>query len=289
MDVFYPAPVPLKPPQIVARGTNVIGRLRDGVDARAAEAELNTLVPTLSVNSGHCSLSCCAITRVIVESLKTATVAPVRAQLVLLGVLVAVVLLIATTNVVNLFLLRAERASSEIAIALSLGASRVALAQRFVVEGIALGLASAVVALPAAALAVSTKFGFTEREIPRLHEVSFTWQTAALVLGCSVLISGARVGLIALTRASGLRRCSAVSAGRARHQLAAGAAGRPVSSPFRSRSHSCCSSPSCLLGRSFWNLRNANLGFDPANAMTFQVSLPWTGYLVHRRCGLPQG
>ena len=112
--------------------------------------------------------------RVSVVSLKAATVASVRPQLVLLGVLVAVVLLIATTNVVNLFLLRTERASHEIAIALSLGATRVALAQRFVMEGIVLGLASAIVALPAAALALSTKFGFTEREIPRLHEVSFT-------------------------------------------------------------------------------------------------------------------
>ena len=44
-----------------------------------------------------------------VQQLKAATVASVRAQLVLLGVLVAVVLLIATTNVVNLFLLRADK------------------------------------------------------------------------------------------------------------------------------------------------------------------------------------
>ena len=33
-----------------------------------------------------------------------------------------------------------------------------------------------------------------------------------------------------------------------------------------------------LLGRSFWNLRNARIGFDPDNALTFQVSLPWNGY-----------
>jgi predicted permease len=30
-----------------------------------------------------------------------------------------------------------------------------------------------------------------------------------------------------------------------------------------------------LLGRSFWNLQNAHIGFEPANAMTFQISLPW--------------
>src|SRR5262249_46250538 len=135
--------------------------------------------------------------RAVVQSLKRATVAPVRPQLLLLGVLVAVVLLIATTNVVNLFLLRSERVRHEIAIALSLGASRVAIAQRFVLEGMVLGLASTVVALPAAALALFTKFGFTEREIPRLHEVSFTAGTVVLVLGCATLI-GATVGLISL-------------------------------------------------------------------------------------------
>ena len=122
-----------------------------------------------------------------------------RAQLVLLGVLVAVILLIATTNVVNLFLLRTERTGHEIAIALSLGASRMALAQRFVIEGVVLGLASGIVAIPAAALALSTKFGFTDREIPRLHEVSFTAGTVALIVACAALIGG-MVGLIALTR-----------------------------------------------------------------------------------------
>ena len=199
-----------------------------------------------------------------------------RPQLVLLGVLVAVVLLIATTNVVNLFLLRTERASQEIAIALSLGASRLALAQRFVIEGIVLGLASAIVALPAAALALSTKFGFTEREIPRLHEVSFTGETVALVLGCATLI-GAAVGLIALTRTGmvGLfdrlrasRSTSSRTWRRAQNGLVA----------FQVAIALVLLVAAGLLGRSFWNLRNAKIGFEPENAMTFHVSLPWDGY-----------
>jgi predicted permease len=33
-----------------------------------------------------------------------------------------------------------------------------------------------------------------------------------------------------------------------------------------------------LLGRSFWNLRNAKIGFVPENAISFQVSLPWDTY-----------
>jgi putative ABC transport system permease protein len=274
-DIFYPAPTSVRRPSISVRGTNVIGRLRDGIAPSAAEAELNALVPGLAERFPEITPEMLQRSgaRVSVESLKTATVAPVRPQLVLLGVLVAVVLLIATTNVVNLFLLRTERASQEIAIALSLGAGRLALAQRFVVEGVVLGLASALVALPAAALALSTKFGFTEREIPRLHEVSFDANTVALVLGCAALI-GAAVGLTALTRTGIERlfdrvRTARSTSSRAWRRTQDGLVALQVAIALM------LLISAGLLGRSFWNLRNANIGFQPANTLTFHVSLPY--------------
>ena len=277
-DIYYPAPVPVKQAQIVARGVNVIGRLRDGVDPRAAAAELNALIPSLSDRFPAITpeLLHRSRARVTVESLRDAIVAPVRAHLILLGVLVALVLLIATTNVVNLFLLRTERASHEIAIALSLGASRLALAQRFVVEGTVLGVASVVVALPVAALAVSTKFGFTEREIPRLHEVSFGWLTIALVAACASLIGGG-VGLIALTRAGVASVFDRLRGGRSTSTRGWRRAQNGLVT-FQVAMALVLLVASALLGRSFWNLRSAHVGFDPANAMTFQVSLPWNGY-----------
>lgn len=281
IDIYYPSPVPVNQPQISVRGMNVIGRLRNGVDARAAEAELNGLVPSLSSRFPAITPDMLrrSRARVRVQSLKAAIVAPIRSQLLLLGLLVAVVLLIATTNVVNLVLLRAERASQEIAIAISLGASRVALAQRFVAEGVVLGLASSLVAIPAAALALLTKFGFTEREIPRLHEVSFTWQTAALVIGGAIVIGGV-VGLIALTRsrlgelADHLRSSrSTTSRGWQRVQASL------VS--FQIAVALVLLVAAGLLGRSFWNLRNAKIGFDPRHATMFHVSLPWNGYTTY--------
>ena len=278
VDLFYPAPVPVNKPQITARGFNVIGRLRDGIEPASAEAELRTLIPSIVERFPEITPEILQRSqpRVLVKSLKAATVASVRPQLVLLGLLVAVVLLIATTNVVNLFLLRTERASQETAIALSLGATRVALARRFVMEGIVLGLASAMVALPAAALAVSTKFGFTEREIPRLHEVSFTGETVALVLGSAVLI-GAAVGLIGLTRTGivGLfdrLRASRSTSNRSWRRAQNGLVVFQVATAL------VLLVAAGLLGRSFWNLRNAKIGFESASAMTFQVSLPWNGY-----------
>jgi putative ABC transport system permease protein len=285
VDLFFPAPVPVNHPQITGRSAEVIGRLRNGVTIREAQADLDALVPALTVrfptitremlqNSGA---------RVAVESLKSATVAPVRPQLVLLGMLVAIVLLIATTNVANLFLLRVERASAESAIARSLGAGRLALARRFVLEGIVLGLASVVVALPAATLALSTKFGFTEGQIPRLHEVSFTSGTIALLLGSTVLI-GAVVGLVAASRpqAAGmfdhLRASHSTLSGtrrRAQHGLVA----------FQLAVALVLLVAAGLLGRSFWNLRSADIGFRPHGAMTFQLSLPYgrDGYTQYAR------
>ena len=277
-DLYYPPAIAVKSPGIESRWFTVVGRLRDDATTLGAQAELNALVPALAERFPAITpdLLQRSRARVSVESLKTATVAAVRPQIVLLGVLVVVVLLIATTNVVNLFLLRTERVRQELAIALSLGASRLSITQRFVVEGIVLGLTSAVVALPAATLAVSTKFGFTEREIPRLHEVRFTAQTVVLVLACAAVI-GAAVGLIALTRAgtAGLfdslrsaRSTSSRNWRRAQNGLVA----------FQVAIALMLLVAAGLLGRSFWNLRNAKIGFVPENAMTFQASLPWDTY-----------
>lgn len=280
VSVWYPAGLYLKNAQIASRGLSVIGRLRDGVTMDQAQAELTTLLPGLAARFPTITPEILrqSRARVRIESLQSAVVAPVRAQLVLLGALVALILLIATTNVVNLFLLRTERIGHEIAIALSLGASRLALVQRFVIEGVAVGLASGIVALPAAALALSTKFGFTEREIPRLNEVSFTGGTIALIVVGAALIGG-MVGLIGLTRAgvSGLsdrRRAVRATSHGAWRRAQNGLVALQVAIALM------LLVAAALLGRSFWNLRTARIGFEPANAMTFHVSLPWgpTGY-----------
>ena len=284
VTVWYPAPLYLKNQQIASRGLTVIGRLRDGVTLSQAQAELNTLLPSLSTRFPKITpeLLQRSRARVSVESLKFATVAPVRAQLVLLGVLVAVILLIATTNVVNLFLLRTERSGPRDRHRAVSRRQRMALAQRFVIEGVVLGLASGIVAIPAAALALSTKFGFTDREIPRLHEVSFTAGTVALIVACAAVIGGI-VGLIALTRTGteGLfdrLRATRAKSSRGWRRAQNGLVALQVAIALT------LLVAAGLLGRSFWNLQNAHIGFEPANAMTFQISLPWGPSWHHVVC-----
>jgi len=278
VSVWYPTALSVQRPQITARYYTVIGRLRDAVTVSQAQAELNALVPSLSTRFAQITpeLLQRSRARVSVESLKSAMIAPVRAQLVLLGLLVAIILLIATTTVVNLFVLRTERSGHEIAIAVSLGASRLALAQRFIIEGVVLGLASGILAIPAAALSLSTKFGFTDREIPRLHEVSFTTGTIALIVASAAFIGG-MVGLIGLTRTGtgGLfvqLRANRASSSRGWRRAQDGLVALQVAIALT------LLVAAGLLGRSFWNLRNARIGFEPTNAMTFQVSLPFSSY-----------
>src|SRR5215475_7848472 len=47
IDLFYPAPIPVRRPEIAPRYMTVIGRLHDGVSPSAAQSELNALLPTL--------------------------------------------------------------------------------------------------------------------------------------------------------------------------------------------------------------------------------------------------
>ena len=140
--------------------------------------------------------------------------------------------------------------------------NRVALAQRFVIEGVVLGLASGIVAIPAAALALSTKFGFTDREIPRLHEVSFTVgdrrarrrrapRSSAPRSDSSRLTRTGVAGLFDRLRAT--RATSSRGWRRAQNGLVA----------FQVAIALTLLVAAALLGRSFWNLRNARSGSSP--------------------------
>src|SRR5688572_32644028 len=192
-----------------------------------------------------------------------ATIAPVRSQLLLLSAMVLVVLVVAACNVINLFLLRAERAQREVAISLSLGATRLAIARRFIVEGMLLGVASLAIALPVAATLIVSKLGFGAREIPRLHEVSFGSGHIAVIVGVALVV-GALVGLTTLTRTSGTvthdhlvnattRTTASLAWRRAQRGLVAIQIAMALALVVVAG----------LLGRSFWNLKNAELGFEP--------------------------
>jgi putative ABC transport system permease protein len=283
-QVWYPARIVVNRPSLNSAYFDVIARLRPGVSVAAATTELNSVLPSLPSRYPGITPEAMqsAGINVTLQPMKAAVVAPVRSQLLLLSAMVLVVLVVAACNVINLFLLRAERAQREVAIVTSLGATRFDIARRFTVEGLLLGAASLVIGLPMAAVMMRSRLGFTSREIPRLDELSFgAGHIVAIVV--AALVIGALIGLTTLTRTTS----------RATRDHLANASTRTTSSlTWRQAQRGLVAVQIAmalalvvtagLLGRSFWNLRNARLGFNAEGLTTFEVSLPFSAYLEYR-------
>jgi putative ABC transport system permease protein len=270
-------------PSLQSRYVTVIARLRDGADIERAEQELDAAIPRFSERFPTITAEQVAQSRAYaeVQPLKDATIAPVRQHLHLLGVTVILVLLIAGANVTNLFLLRAERSRHEVAIARALGAGSGDVARRFVAEGAVLGLAGAVVALPIVSAAVTSRFGFTAREIPRLHEVTLTGKTVTAVVA-TALVLGALVSLVAFLRAGSARMGLRLQVGSGKVTDRWGVAQRGLVAAQVGIALTLLVG-AALLGRTLWNLRHAELGFMLEGRVTLEVTLPYRGYETYAR------
>jgi putative ABC transport system permease protein len=146
---------------------SVLARLKDGVGISQARAEMDAIqgliaeqYPTVAIGT-HVS---------IVPLLDQMLGARVRPALLILWGIVACVLLIACANVANLSLARAAARSSEIAIRLALGATRLSIVRQLLTESLVLAcFGGALGALLASGL-LRLIVAFNSGHIPRLHE-----------------------------------------------------------------------------------------------------------------------
>jgi putative ABC transport system permease protein len=242
----------------------LIGRLKAGVAAESARAELNTIMR--GIVAEHPS-SYDPKAGVLVTPLQDYLVGPVRTALwVLLGA-VGFVLLIACANVMNLLLARATGRSKEMALRTALGAGRERIVRQLLTENLALAVAGGALGVLLAVWGTSILASLGPREIPRVKEVTMDLPVLLFGLAASI-IAGVLFGLAPAIRASKidlidtLKDAGKSTEGRGRHGLRNVLVSAELALAF------VLVVGAGLLGNSFLRLLNVNSGFDPHNVLT---------------------
>jgi predicted permease len=193
-----------------------------------------------------------------------------RRMLWLLFGAVGFVLLIACTNVANLFLVRGFARQREIAIRGAMGASLPRIARQLVTEGLLISLVASALGVLLARWFLNVFLAIAPSSLPRSDEIGLDMKVLAFALGVSVL-TGMVFGLVgafslsrdapgAMLAAKGTRQTSLKSGGRIRAALAATEVSLSV----------VLLAGSGLLITSLLQLRSVNVGFDPDRVATIQ-------------------
>jgi putative ABC transport system permease protein len=245
-----------------------IGRLRAGVtleQARGAMADvqrrLGEMYPATDAKIG-----------VQIVPLRETIVGEFRASLWLLFAAVTVLLLITCTNVAALLLSRAAHREREIAIRLSLGATRLAVAMQVLVETIMLALAGAAVGLLVASGATAALRSM-DAALPRIEEITVN-RTILLYTFASALVAALLCGLLPAIRAARHGLGGTLSEG-SRGQVSRRGTVQWILVGAQVALSVTLLTGAGLLLRSFQELWQVDPGFQPERVLTFRISGSW--------------
>ena len=266
---------PVKPGGRGSHNYYLLGRLRPGVSAVQAQGELAALVQSYGEHRAPKTHSFDPKDHTIVSfPLQAEVVSSVRPALLMLLGAVAFVLLIASVNVANLLLARAEARRREIAIRGAMGAGLVRLARQFVTEGILLAMCGAILGLSLSYGGVRLVQLTNAGGIPRADEIVMDSRVLVFTLVTS-LVTGALFGLAPLIPllVSGISGSLKDTAG-----STTGSGGAQV---FRRAlvvgelAMALVLLIGCgLMVRAFWKLQEVHTGLAADNVITMRVSLP---------------
>jgi predicted permease len=266
-----PFPVPAQRSQRMIPGS--IARLKPGLTVPQAQAQLDAYVAQLSREyaTEYPAASAWALRLVPV---KEDLVGPQRTELFILFGAVGFVLLIACVNIANLLLARSSGRRREIAIRLTMGASRGRLARQLLTESTLLSVFSGVVALGTVLFLKNVILGLAPADIPRLNEVSVSAGVLVFAFLISI-ITGVLFGLAPALQAANPNQVDNLreggrGSGTGRHHTRLS---RVLVVSEVALSIVLLAGAGLLL-RSFWRVLEVRPGFNPSHLTTVQIWIP---------------
>jgi putative ABC transport system permease protein len=276
----------------------LIGRVRAGATLEAARQEAlaigTAITAPLPANAPPLALP-----RFEVRNLKDATTRELQPALRVLLAAVAVVLMIVCANVANLLLARGTSRQGEIAVRFALGASRWRIVREVAAECALLAVAGGVVgaAIGAAGVALVQKlavidapgvfrFSLGASILPRAQEIAVSSRMFAIAFGITAL-AGVAFGLLPALHVSrsspvgALGRRGAVTSREGSRMRVVLAVGQLVMA-------TTLSIGAGLLIHSFVRLLAVDRGYDPSNALAFQLVFP-PGHSIARKTDAIEG
>jgi putative ABC transport system permease protein len=253
----------------------VFGRLRRGATVAQAETEMKGI--ERQVQQEHPGID--SGTDVRVAAMHVEATRALRPALEMLLVVAGLVLLIACVNIANLLLSRATSREREMAVRASLGASRARLLLQLLTESVVLGISGGAIGLLMAFAGLKLLPLFLPAagslyEIPYAGTIGIDADVLAFTLGVSIL-TGILFGLAPAFQISGASLSESLKEG------GRGSPGGRSGKRLRSLLVVVEVAVSLLLvvgagllARSFLNVLSENLGFDPHDLLTVQLSLP---------------
>jgi putative ABC transport system permease protein len=246
----------------------VVGRLADGATQAQALAELAAMEET---QTGRDSV----VARV--TPLKDTVVGDVTRSLLVFAGAVALVLLIACANVVNLLLMRATSRQREMAVRAALGAGRRRLIRQLVTESALLWVGAGAAGAALAVIGVRALLTLAPvGRIPRQGEIGVDATALAFALGVS-LLTGVLFGLAPAIRATRRSVRDALAAS-ARTLSGRDGALRGALVVSEIALALVLLAGAGLMVQSFLKLRRVELGFRPAGLAVMTVDLPGATY-----------
>jgi predicted permease len=271
---FYGAPMSDHPPRSGRGLPTAIARLKSGLTLTEAQSKVDALVAALQKQFPVDYPSQSSWTVRLIP-LQETVVGNVRRSLILLLGAVGLVLLIGCVNIANLMLARASARGREMGIRQALGAARSRLVRQLLTESLLLSLFGGIAGLTILFCAKGFLLRLLPDTLPRLNQISVSW----VVLGFAVLtsiVSGVIFGLAPALHA-GRQDLNVVLKREGRGSTGSGQQARTrrvlvVTEFALSLVLMICAS---LLLRSFWDLMNARLGFNPQGVGTVKTRLPY--------------